>query len=170
MIKLSELMNELKLTDDMRIHMSKKPFELEQRTFAQKFWIKPSGFWYGFGSEWIDWCRSEMPNWTGKYIYGVDVNNINILRINTLLELMQFSREYQSNVSDTGYSTDYKREAGESIDWKMVASKYDGIEINPYQFEARMQYMWYYGWDIASGCVWNLKNVKLKLLTDQGIE
>ena len=166
MIKLSELVNELKLTDDMRIHMSKTSFELEQRMFAQRVTMKPSGFWYGFGGEWIDWCRSEMPNWTGKYIYGVDVDNINILRITTHMELMQFSREYQSDVSDTGY----RREAGESIDWKMVASKYDGIEINPYQFEARMQYMWYYGWDIASGCVWNLKNVKLKLLTDQGIE
>ena len=166
MIKLSELMNELKLTDDMRIHMSKTSFELEQRTFAQLVTMKPRGFWYGFGGEWIDWCRHEMPNWTGKYIYGVDVDNINILRITTHMELMQFSREYQSDVSDTGY----RREAGEAIDWKMVASKYDGIEINPYQFEARYQYMWYYGWDIASGCVWNLKNVKLKLLTDQGIE
>ena len=72
MIKLSELVNELKLTDDMRIHMSKKPFELEQRTFAQRVTMKPSGFWYG--------------------------------------------------------------------------------------------------WNIASGCVWNLKNVELKLLTDKGIE
>ena len=166
MIKLSQLVNELKLTNDMRIHMSKTSFELEQRTFAQKVTMKPFGFWYGFGGEWIDWCRSEMPNWTGKYIYGVDVHNINILRITTHMELTQFSHEYQSNVSDTGY----KREAGEAIDWKMVASKYDGIEINPYQFEARYQYMWYYGWDIASGCVWNLKNVELKLLTDQGIE
>jgi hypothetical protein len=51
-----------------------------------------------------------------------------------------------------------------------LTDKYDGIEINPYQFEARYQYLWYYGWDIASGCVWNLNNVKLKLLTDKGIQ
>ena len=166
MIKLTQLINELKLTDDMRIHMSKKPFELEPRTFTQKSTMKPSGFWYGFGSEWIDWTRSEMPEWTYKYIYTVDTGNTNVLQIKTHVELKQFSREYQSNVSDTGY----RREAGETIDWKKVASKYDGIEINPYQFEARYQYMWYYGWDIASGCVWNLSGVKLKLLTDQGIE
>ena len=36
MIKLTQLVNELKLTDDMRIHMSKEPFELEPRTFTQK--------------------------------------------------------------------------------------------------------------------------------------
>jgi hypothetical protein len=166
MIKFSELMNELKLTDDMRIHMSKKPFELEPRTFVQSVTMKPSGFWYGFGSEWIDWCRSEMPDWVGKYIYGVDVGKSNVLQITTNLELIQFSREYESKVSDTGY----RREAGESIDWQKVASKYDGIEINPYQYEARYELMWYYGWDIASGCVWNLSKVKLKLITDTVIE
>ena len=166
MIKLSQLVNELKLAGDMRIHMSKTSFELEQRTFTQKVTRKPFGFWYGFGGEWIDWCRREMPDWTGKYIYGVNVENVNVLRIKTHMELMQFSREYQSNISDTGY----RREEGEVIDWNQIANKYDGIEINPYQIEARHQYMWYYGWDIASGCVLNLKNVKLKLLTDIGIE
>lgn len=159
-------MNELKLTDNMRVHMSKKPFELEPRTFVQRVTMKPSGFWYGFGSEWIDWCRSEMPDWVGKYIYGVDVGKSNVLQITTNLELMQFNRKYESRVSDTGY----KLYEGESIDWQKVVSEYDGIEINPYQNEARNQYMWYYGWDIASGCVWNLSKVKLKLITDTGIE
>ena len=162
MIKLTQLINELELTDDMRIHMSKKPFELEPRTFTQKVTVKPSGFWYGFGSEWIDWTRNEMPEWTGKYIYDIDTGNTNILQIKTHMELMQFNREYKADV--------YMKDAGEAIDWKKVASKYGGIEINPYQFEARYQYTWYYAWDIASGCVWNLSGVKLKLLTDQGIE
>ena len=30
--------------------------------------------------------------------------------------------------------------------------------------------MWYYGWDIESGCIWNTKDVKFKLLTDKGIQ
>ena len=104
-----------------------------------------------------------MPEWVGKYIYSVDIGNTNVLQIKTHMELMQFSREYQGMMSQV-----YRK--GESIDWNKVASKYDGIEINPYQFEARYQYLWYYGWDIASGCVWNLSGVKLKLLTDKGIE
>lgn len=164
MIRLRDIINELKLPSDVRIHMSKKPFELERRTFNQRVTIKPSGFWYGFGSEWIDWCRSEMPNWVGKYIYSVDIGNTNVLQIKTHMELMQFSREYSRGLMPQIY------EEGESIDWKMVAGKYDGIEINPYINEARYQYLWYYGWDVASGCVWNLSNVKLKLLTDKGIE
>ena len=36
MIKLTQLINELELTDDMRIHMSKKPFELEPRTLHKE--------------------------------------------------------------------------------------------------------------------------------------
>ena len=98
MIKLSQLVNELKLTDDMRIHMSKKPFELEPRTFTQKDELKPTGFWYGFGSEWIDWCRNEAPEWIGKYIYSVDIGNTNVLQIKTHMELMQFNREYQASL------------------------------------------------------------------------
>ena len=161
MIKLSKLVNELKLTDDMRIHMSKKPFELEPRTFTQTVTVKPSGFWYGFGSEWLDWTRNEMPEWTGKYIYDIDTGNTNVLQIKTNAEMLQFNSEYKADV--------YMKDAGEAIDWKKVASKYGGIEINPYQYDDAML-LWYYGWDIACGCVWNLSGVKLKLLTDQGIE
>ena len=161
MIKLTQLVNELKLTDDMRIHMSKKPFELEPRTFTQTVTVKPSGFWYGFGSEWIDWTRNEMPEWTGKYIYDIDTGNTNVLQIKTNAEMLQFNSEYKADV--------YMKDAGEAIDWKKVASKYGGIEINPYQYDDAML-SWYYGWDIACGCVWNLSGVKLKLLTDTVIE
>jgi len=161
MIKLTQLINELELTDDMRIHMSKKPFELEPRTFTQRVTVKPSGFWYGFGSEWIDWCRNEAPEWTGKYIYSIDTGNTNILQIKTNAEMLQFNSEYKADI--------YMKDAGEAIDWKKVASKYGGIEINPYQYDDAML-SWYYGWDIASGCIWNLSGVKLKLLTDTGIE
>ena len=161
MIKLTQLINELELTDDMRIHVSKKPFELEPRTFTQTVTVKPSGFWYGFGSEWIDWTRNEMPEWTGKYIYDIDTGNTNVLQIKTNVEMLQFNSEYKADV--------YMKDAGEAIDWKKVASKYGGIEINPYQYDDAML-LWYYGWDIACGCVWNLSGVKLKLLTDTGIE
>lgn len=166
MIKLAGLVEELKISDDMRIHMSKKPFELERRVYSQRIDAKPTGFWYGLGNEWIDWTRYEMPNWIGKYIYKVDIDKSNILEIKTHRDLMVFNRQYQSLKSVTGY----RREKGEAIDWDVISKKYDGIEINPYQQEARYQYMWYYGWDIASGCIWNLNKVKLTLLTDNGIE
>ncbi len=161
MIKLTGLVEELKISDETRIHMSKKPFELERRVYSQRIGFKPSGFWYGFGNEWIDWTRSEMPNWIGKYIYKVDIDKSNILEIKTHMDFMMFTRKYQSLKSGA---------EGQAIDWGVISKKYDGIEINPYQQEARYQYMWYYGWDVASGCIWNLNKVKLTLLTDNGIE
>lgn len=185
MIKLSQLVNELKLTDDMRIHTSKKPFELEPRTFTQKFHeVKPDGFWYGFGSEWFDWSRVNLSSDKhGKYIYSVDIGNTNTLQIKTYEELVQFSQTYayenhlQKFLKMKGSnhpSNDLFRgnEFG-LVNWEKVVSKYDGIEINPHQDEAKRNsyfYKWYSNWDIASGCVWNLSGVKLKLLTDTGIE
>ena len=161
MIKLEQLVAELKYPEHMRIHMSKTPFELEKRIFTQRATMKPNGFWYGFGNEWIDWVRSEMPDWEGKYIYEVDIGNTNVLKIDTHFDLMKFHRKYAER----------KQIARDDLlDWSEVAKEYDGIEINPYQFEARYQYMWYYGWDVASGCIWNLNNVKLKLITDKGAD
>ena len=162
MIKFTGLVEELKISDETRIHMSKKPFELEQRVYSQRIGMKPHGFWYGFGNEWIDWTRYEMPNWVGKYIYKVDIDKSNILEIKTRMDLMVFTRQHQSLKNVTG--------EGDAIDWDVISKKYEGIEINPYQQEARTQYIWYYGWDVASGCIWNLNKVKLTLLTDKGIE
>lgn len=160
MIKLQQLIQELKLTDDMRIHMSRNPFELEKRVYEQHIYdMKPRGFWYGFGSEWIDWTRSEMPEWTGKYIYKVDIGNSNVLKLSNQMELAMFDRQYEAS-----------RDGDIFKDWVAVSKKYDGIEINPYQWSSRQDYMWYYGWDVASGCIWNLKDIKLTLLSDKGIE
>ena len=48
------------------------------------------------------------------------------------------------------------------IDWRKVAKKYDGIEINPMIYELRMMALsWYYGWDVASGCIWKPRKAKL---------
>ena len=42
------------------------------------------------------------------------------------------------------------------IDWTAVGKNHDAIVIAPYIWERRLDGpMWYYGWDCASGCVWN---------------
>ena len=54
------------------------------------------------------------------------------------------------------------------IDWKKVKSKYQGIIIAPYQWSCRLNLdsNWYYGWDCASGCIWDLDCIKdFKLIT-----
>ena len=49
------------------------------------------------------------------------------------------------------------------IDWHAVAQAYAGIEIAPYCWSLRFEYefLWYYGWDCASGCVWELSAVRV---------
>ena len=42
--------------------------------------------------------------------------------------------------------------------WAPTAAQYAGVIIAPYQWERRLDgdaSDWYYGWDCASGCIWN---------------
>jgi hypothetical protein len=107
---------------------------------------KPRGLWYGVGPSWIDWVRSEMPDWEVDNIFKIDVNQDMMLTITNSEELLAFNKNY-------GVKTDFFN----VIDWTRVASDYGGIEISPYNYKLRMEreVFWYYGWDVASGCVWN---------------
>lgn len=158
--ELSELEIRLKITPDMRIHMSKDRIQkLEKRYYTQRHDDKPDGFWYGFGNEWIDWTDTAGPERKGKYIYNIYTNGSNILQIKDYSELIEFTKEYKS-------INQIIPRAIFSIDWSRIEFKYDGIEINPYIGQARMdqQTLWYYSWDVASGCIWNLNKVKIKLI------
>lgn len=46
------------------------------------------------------------------------------------------------------------------LDWPAVVSLYQGIVITPYQWSLRHKLTWYYGWDCASACVWDLSAVE----------
>jgi hypothetical protein len=70
-----------------------------------------------------------------------------MLMIDTLEKLYSFNKEFG-----------VKTHVFTQINWKKVSNSYGGIEISPYMWPARRELDWYYGWDVASGCVWN-KNV-----------
>lgn len=111
--------------------------------FTQSTGSKPSGLWYACGNEWMSWLTHEMPQWIGKYVYSIDVNEGSMLNIRTYDQLIEFDKTYRV---ESGWRKD--------IDWEKVARNYDGIEICPYIHEARHSIDWYYGWDVASGCIW----------------
>lgn len=162
--ELTELDTRLKITSDMRIHMSKDPiYKLEKRQYIQKSWDKPDGFWYGFGNEWIDWAETTGPEYKGEYVYEVDINGSNMLQIKNHSEIIEFTQKYKSSKQIAPGITF-------SIDWPRTELKYDGIEINPYIGKARTdeKTLWYYTWDIASGCIWNLDKVKIRLIGSLG--
>jgi len=107
---------------------------------------KPGGFWFGVGTEWIDWTEGEMPDWKGENLYSVEVDEKQCVVIENERDLRLFHNEY--------------RTPNGMIDWGKVAKKYKGIIIKNYIAEARMKYPWYYSWDVASGCVWDASALK----------
>lgn len=75
-----------------------------------------------------------------------DVNSV--LLISNEEDLLKFHNKFKTN------------DIIISIDWPTVAKLYAGIEISPYQYNYRLKsgFIWYYGWDVASGCIWRPTN------------
>jgi hypothetical protein len=107
---------------------------------------KPKGLWYGIGDSWIKWVKSGMPNWDHKNVYRLDIDDSKMKVIRNYGELIAFDREYGTKETYNG---------DRMIDWVKVAEKFSGIEIAPFIFEGHMNIEWYYGWDVASGCIWS---------------
>lgn len=122
---------------------------------------KPSGLWYGIGDSWIRWVRSEMEDWEQDNVFKLNINEGNIAIIRTYDKLAGF---------DAKYGIDYH--GMRMVNWVEVAKDYDGIEIAPYINEGRFKYFWYYGWDVASGCIWNKDAITSidKLVVDNEID
>lgn len=113
----------------------------------QEHGFKPKGIWYGIGTSWIDWVRTEMPEWEDEHVFKLDVNESEMLMIHTLEDLYSFTNKYGGS--------------DRLINWNLVANEYGGIEISPYMWRARMdrRTWWYYPWDVASGCIWNKETI-----------
>lgn len=115
---------------------------------------KPWGFWLSVvgPDDWEGWCiDNEQQSWIeGHHIYDVTLSeSANVLFLKHPYELDSFHREYA--VTDALGWNSYP-------DWTRVASHYDGIVIAPYQWQRRLHAPvsdWYYGWDCASGVIWN---------------
>ncbi len=113
--------------------------------------IKPMGLWYAIGDSWLDWCVGEEFGGIGKYIYDIELNpKANIKFIDTEEDVFSFSKKYRRT---DGF---YANFPSVHIDWKRVVEEYDGVEINPYFRNLRFAHdlMWYYSWDVPSGCIW----------------
>ena len=133
--------------------------------------MKPSGIWYAQGSAWLDWMSSEMPDSLNdvNYIYkitpsysgGLDSSG-GVLRLSTEEDVIIFSKRFGIDLLGFG--------SVQFIDWSKVVSVWDGIEIIPYQRSLRLDRHtgWYYGWDIASGCIWRPSGVSsLELISSR---
>lgn len=116
---------------------------------------KPFGLWYacGTGKEWLAWLRSADPKGRlgprGKYAYVLDVDTSRLLTIDTRARFAEFNKVARKTGVDLDRAISYEP------DWEAVAKVYGGVEICPYRHEFRTKVFWYYGWDVASGCIWD---------------
>jgi hypothetical protein len=144
------------------LHWSVNPLEkVENREQAPlveprfEYFRKPKGLWVSVGDgkdSWRAWCESEefglrrLANCTQV----IPAEDAKLLWITTLDEIDAFAEKYG-----------VKAEFAPSIDWLAVAYDYQGVLIAPYFYERRLEpsYSWYYGWDCASGCIWDANAV-----------
>jgi hypothetical protein len=144
---------ELLLEASARIHMTGLPLLPRRGGVAQETGYKPRGLWYGFGDSWREWVQGNMPAWEKPHLYRVEVEPARILRLESAREVEEFSERYACPLPGTeGMRSVYF--SCDAVDWAAVAARYGGIEIPDYHWGLRHSLMWYYGWDVASGCVW----------------
>jgi hypothetical protein len=148
-------------------HFSGQPIEFDpDRTYIQPAPLsaheKPKGFWVSVDGQydWREWCLGESWNLDGfaSRLPLTLAPTANVLLIETEQALIEFTHRYGVPAKYSGGSP--------AIAWPVVADEYDGIIISPYQWGCRYGELtsFYYGWDCASGCIWNL--AALEVLVD----
>lgn len=144
------------MSDLMLSHFSDKRLSLDSLVALEQdaARFKPRGFWVSVDGpdDWEGWCTSEGFRLERLAIrHRVTVTDAaNILRMSCGAELDDFTRRYAG---------EWDSFRGNKIDWPKVAGDYDGIIIAPYVWSCRLDGPssgWYYSWDCASGCIWNL--------------
>lgn len=130
-------------------------YTLDENQSYRKY-FKPVGLWFDVDSDWKRWCEGET--FELECIATPHVltfkPSANILRLKSSFDLSLFTEKYCRVPRHERDRDSY------AIDWPRVREEHDGIIIAPYQWECRMDLMWYYVWDCASGCVWNLDCVE----------
>lgn len=107
---------------------------------------KPVGLWVSDESQresWSWFCTMEA-EWLslGAYRFSVELDMDRILHLESCMDLLNFTERFRTRYG---------------INWEMVSESWPGILITPYQWSLRLddRTHWYYGWDVASGCVWD---------------
>ena len=150
------------------IHFSKDEMidmKLKYKQSGDRGFLKPVGLWVSDESDfgWSRWCRGEefhVEALANAHLVTLKPN-ANILLLKTVGEIDSFTEKYSISMFP---GVDLK-----TIDWKRVASEYQGLVITPYQWERRLDpdSHWYYSWDVASGCIWDTDCIEsITLLPD----
>lgn len=116
--------------------------------------LKPRGLWLSDEHSelgWSKWCEeNDFGSLAYKKAFTLDMEQV--LHLKTYRDLVAFTVHYDKVGAWS--------ERGTYLDWQRVKKAYAGLLITPYCYEARLELMWYYGWDCASACIWDLSVLK----------
>jgi hypothetical protein len=128
------------------VHYTGSPLG-DVRLGIQVIEMKPKGLWVSVGCAWKEWCDEEG--------FRVDsTRRAYDIRLHPESEVLLLSDYDAMDEFNALHSMD---RIGLCVDWPRLARMYDGIIISPYMWGRRLAggFSWYYGWDVASGCIWN---------------
>lgn len=119
--------------------------------------LKPSGLWVSDDDcedNWRAWCvDSDIFRENLTHVHDVLLTpSANVLVLSTPREIDAFTREFRTD-GPGGMSSSV--DSSMWLDWSAVQQRWDGLIITPYIWSSRLQVMWYYSWDCASGCIWH---------------
>lgn len=119
---------------------------------------KPTGFWVSVKGEtdWREWCLdNDFSSDSLNFPHEVKLKeSARILHIDSEDALRRLDDDLPIHPDMARYDGSYISRVW--VDWHDVIAEYDGIIIAPYIWECRMDIDWYYGWDCASGVIWNI--------------
>lgn len=150
------------------VHYSKAPLGPIRSVDAAEQGIeaKPKGLWFSVEKDeedwlgWREWCEGAEFDPPG-------------LAVETPLRVRDWSRIALLKTADDidAFHALYGADTWNIpaavplfIDWRAVARDEDGIIVAPYCWARRLNgpaHIWYYGWDCASGCVWNADAIEV---------
>lgn len=140
--------------------------------------MKPEGLWLSVDGDddWKTWCENNefgpatrlkfrqkvtllsnsiISADEARHSHGYEGFKGDVLHLDDEGDVRAWRGAYKSKLFDE--SNRY-----EGINWAEMRRDYDGIIIAPYQYRLRMAegFLWYYGWDCASGCIWNKRVIE----------
>jgi len=151
------------ISPEQRVVITNEPFT-DFRNIKQEppRWAggKPDGLWYACGDEWLEFINTSLrgPLARARYIYEIKLSD-KVLKIDNDLDFKTFYYHFRTQ---TFVDPSHPAEEGDAmaIDWPEVQREgYAGVEVCPYLGSMRTKFDWYYGWDVASGCVWDSAGV-----------
>jgi len=137
------------------IHYSKEPLtKVYSRPHSEESvgCYKTAGLWVSVEGpdDWVAWCRSEQWGLENlKHATEIILSpSAKILHLSSVKDIDDFSDRFCIGGPPLWH---------QGIDWPTVRTLYQGLIIAPYCWSRRLadHTGWYYGWDCASGVIWD---------------